>query len=168
MSLRDRYNQLVEQHAVDAVRYFSQWNIPSNERDDLVQEAFLEAWKSLPTYREEAPLRHWFLTICRRTAWRLSQKHRKIEEQLVEQLPDTKTGDDGRVTARRHAIMQQLQRCISRLSEVQQEAVHLHFVMQLSEQEVADHLTLSKGTVHSRLRAARKLLQACIKANESE
>ena len=47
MSDRERYRQLVEHHADDVVRYFVRWRLPAAEIDDLAQEVFLQAWKSL-------------------------------------------------------------------------------------------------------------------------
>jgi RNA polymerase sigma-70 factor (ECF subfamily) len=54
--------------------------------DDLIQEVFLAAWKSLDGYRADAPLRHWLLGIARH----------KVEDHYRKRLDEVEwpEGDD--------------------------------------------------------------------------
>jgi RNA polymerase sigma factor (sigma-70 family) len=51
----------------DPVHSFVRWRLaPSAEAvEDIVQEVFLEAWRSLPRYRGDSGLRTWILGIAR-------------------------------------------------------------------------------------------------------
>jgi RNA polymerase sigma-70 factor, ECF subfamily len=56
--------------------------------DDLVQEVFLTAWRSLPQYRGQSPLKSWILGIARH----------KVEDHYRERLRDLALPDDATET----------------------------------------------------------------------
>jgi RNA polymerase sigma-70 factor (ECF subfamily) len=63
-----------------------------DEVDDLVQEVFLAAWKGLPQYRRDGPLRAWVMGIARH----------KVEDYYRQRLrtPESFDEGDGPPTAR--------------------------------------------------------------------
>jgi len=61
------------------------------EQDELVQEVFIEVYRSLGKYRGDAPLLHWIRRIATRTGyryWRQQSRRRRLEEALVFQHRD--------------------------------------------------------------------------------
>ncbi len=56
--------------------------------DDLVQEVFLTAWRSLPQYRGQSPLKSWLLGIARH----------KVEDHYRDRLRDLALPDDATET----------------------------------------------------------------------
>lgn len=58
--------KLVELYADAIYSYVSSRMVPHFDKvDDLTQEIFLAAWRSLPQYRGDSPLRSWLLGIAR-------------------------------------------------------------------------------------------------------
>ena len=65
------------------------------EVEDLVQETYLRALRSLPRFRGDAPVRLWLLSIARRTCAdhvRRRQRHRRLLERLTSEAACTATG----------------------------------------------------------------------------
>jgi RNA polymerase sigma-70 factor (ECF subfamily) len=56
--------------------------------DDLVQDVFLTAWRSLPQYRGQSPLKSWLLGIARH----------KVEDHYRDRLRDLALPDDASET----------------------------------------------------------------------
>jgi RNA polymerase sigma-70 factor (ECF subfamily) len=56
--------------------------------DDLVQDVFLTAWRSLPQYRGQSPLKSWLLGIARH----------KVEDHYRDRLRDLAVPDDATET----------------------------------------------------------------------
>lgn len=167
MSYQELYQQLVKLHTNDAMRYFARWGASFSEVEDLVQEVFLEAWKSLPNYRTDASLKLWFLGICKHTAWSFARRRTKKLAQLSDQALEEQIGLDGRDWSESYTGMLTILKFVPQLAEEQQEVLHLYYMLQLSEREIAEHLNIPQGTIHSRLRAARQRLKAFCEADKS-
>ena len=61
------------------------------EEDDLVQDTYLRAFRSLPTYRAEAPITAWLLTIARRVCAdhvRSRVRERRLVGVLAQEVDD--------------------------------------------------------------------------------
>lgn len=157
---REIYQALVSHHVDDAYRYFCRWGLSPAEAEDCVQESFLQAWKSIKTYREEASPRVWLLSICRRVAWRSSQARRKefaLREEAQHEPPAQR--EDGFAAAEQRDGLRLIATQMEKLSDAHQEVLYLHYLHELTEPEIARLLGIPKGTVHGRLRVARKQLR---------
>lgn len=135
--------------------------------DDLVQETFLNAYRSWHQYSPGTDCRGWLFTICR-NAW-LRTRQREAREQAVEE------GDlEALAAAAVHAsaaqmgladifersdIVDTLHAALHRLSPAFREVVVLVDVEDQSYEEAARILDIPRGTVRSRLYRARRLLQ---------
>src|ERR1043165_5838887 len=85
------FSRLYDRHVEAVVRRLSHLVGPAGNLDDLVQETFLRALKSLPRFRGDSPLRHWLLRIAgsvarddqrrrSRSLWRLFVKPEQLDE----------------------------------------------------------------------------------------
>jgi len=82
--------KLVELHADAIHAYVASRLVPQVDKvDDLTQEVFLAAWKGLPDYRGDSPLRSWLLGIARHKV----EDHYRARLQLPEPLPGGEEGD---------------------------------------------------------------------------
>jgi RNA polymerase sigma-70 factor (ECF subfamily) len=82
--------RLVEMHADTIYRYVTSRLVPHIDNvDDLTQEVFLAAWKNLPGYRGDSPLRSWLLGIARH---KVEDYYREKLSQ-PEPLPDDDSGE---------------------------------------------------------------------------
>ena len=120
--------------------------------EDLTQQAFVQAWQALPTFRGEAKLDTWLHRIAyhQYTHW---LRDRRVTRPLSEasDIEDTRNAD-GLTT-----IM--VSRALATLSDELREAFLLFYARQMSVKEVAAVLEAPVGTVKSRLFAARKALR---------
>lgn len=74
----------------------------NREMEDLLQETFLEVFRSLRRYRGEARLSTWIDRIAVRVAYRHLERRRPAAAplELVPEAPDPRDGPDRRVAAR--------------------------------------------------------------------
>lgn len=135
----------------------------TNDRDaaaDLTQQTFLEAWRSLESYRGEARLQTWLMRIAYRQYSRWLDERRRLKEcPFVEPLPAR--ADAGLVTV-------QVERALNALSQELREAFVLHYVREMSIREIAHLLEVPAGTVKSRLFAARRALRQMLKESDAQ
>lgn len=130
----------------------------SDQADDAVQEALLNAYKWLASYDSRFSFRTWLWTIllnqCRRS---LGKSARRREQQDAEG-----TLGFGKLVGREScphesALIQEqaevLERLLDRLPESQADALRLRFFGDLKFQEIADVLQCSVGTAKNRVRA---------------
>jgi RNA polymerase sigma-70 factor, ECF subfamily len=119
--------------------------------DDLVQETYLRAWRSLPGFRSESRFSTWLFRIATNVAstWRQS---RRIVATLT---------DDVGVSLQSHPelgevpLMEAYERALSGLSPELRAVFILHETEGMSYRDVAETLGCPIGTVMSRLHRAR-------------
>ena len=80
------YARLVTRYQPDVFRQMWHFTRDPHEQDELVQEVFIEVYRSLGKYRGDAPLLHWIRRIATRTGygyWRQQSRRHRLEEALV-------------------------------------------------------------------------------------
>ncbi len=138
--------------------------------EDIVQEAFLRAYRKRSEYRAIANFSTWLFTIAgnlakselrRRKRWRLFPLHRDEESETGMELPDESYRPD-RITESSIADVQ-IHQAIMSLSENYRQVILLRDVEGLSYQEIAEISRCPVGTVKSRVNRARLKLQQKLK-----
>ena len=141
------------------------------DAEDIAQEVFLKAFRSMARFRQEAEFSTWIYGImlnCVRSHWRLSRR-RRLDVPLGD-APDGEgpgfepaSGEDGplalTVRAERVAAVRS---AIGRLDEELREVLVLRDIEGLSYQQLARAFDLPLGTVKSRLFRARNALKELI------
>ena len=135
----------------------------ADEAQDIAQEAFLRAYRSLARFDTTRPLRPWILRIAanlarnqRRSAGRyLAALHRWIAAE-----PSQKTSIEDRSVQNLEA--QALWQAVQRLDEGGRQIVYLRYFLELSVEETADAIGIAPGTVKSRLHRALERLRSLI------
>jgi len=132
--------------------------------EDVFQTVFLKIFRSLPFFRGESSLLTWMyqiaLNTCKntnrnRSYWTpLSAIYRQPQEQDPKPTPDIVHYGEDRSRAIRLAI--------SRLKPKYREIVVLKYQEGLSYEEIGAILSVSAGTVASRLHRALKLLKSLL------
>ena len=115
--------------------------------EDLVQETFLRALKSLASFRGEVPVQAWILSIARRVCAddvRKRQRARRLADRLDRYAVHEPVLDD-----------ESVEELLDSLDPDRREAFVLTQVMGLSYQEAADVMQCPVGTVRSRVARAR-------------
>lgn len=131
----------------------------NREIEDLVQDAFLEIFRALPSFRGDSTLTRWCQTIATRVAY-LSISRRKpapVDLELVAELIPHGDPDAARVTHAREAA-RRLYAAMARLDAKHRIAFALAVIDGLSLAEVAQLTESSTVAVKTRVWRARREL----------
>lgn len=128
--------------------------------EDLVQETYLRAMRALPSYRGDAPVGAWLLSIARNVCAdhvRRRDRQGRLLRRLLLHAPDPEhqgsgLGDD--------ALVDDL---VRRLDPDRREAFVLTQLSGLSYAEAAESLGCPIGTIRSRVARARADLHAMVR-----
>jgi RNA polymerase sigma factor (sigma-70 family) len=152
VDLTRRFQHVAFGSALSLVRDFQQ-------AEDVVQEAFVAAWKALPTLTEPAAFPGWLRGIVRHHAFRVIRRKRLQAVPLTEaeELPSDDPPADQLLEQRRQAAAALA--AISELPDSLREPAALFFIHECSHQDIAAFLGLSATTVNNRLHAARSQLK---------
>ena len=127
------------------------------EAEEMAQEAFVRAHRSLAEFRGEAKLSTWLYAIVSRLCLnRLASGDRRAVrhgEEVLLRVADPRGGPDA--GAERGELEAALHRAIAELPEERRVVVVLRDLEGLSYEEIASALGLELGTVRSRLHRAR-------------
>ena len=123
--------------------------------EDVVQDAFLGAWRNAGRYAEtRASVRTWLLAIVHHRAIDAVRRRRPTSElpEFDEAPPRQLTVPDvwGEVSGRLDGIA--VRQALATLSDVQREALELAYFGGLTQQEIAARTGTPLGTVKSRMR----------------
>jgi len=132
------------------------------EAEEVAQEAFIRAHRSLGEFRGDAKLSTWLYTIVSRLCLnRLASGDRKTVrhgEEILLRVPDEGGGPE--VHAERGELEVALHRAIAELPEERRAVIVLRDFEGLAYEEIAQALRLELGTVRSRLHRARMEMRA--------
>jgi len=127
--------------------------------DDVTQEAFLRAWRSLDRFDLERPFGPWVCRIAANLAVNHVRSPRAREEGLPEGHAETRSSGPGPLGALLDAEgARVLEAAMGQLPQEQRAVLVLRVVEELSYAEIAETLGISPGTVMSRLFRARERL----------
>jgi RNA polymerase sigma-70 factor (ECF subfamily) len=133
--------------------------------DDCVQEAFVAAWRDLPSLRDARAYPGWVRRILVRICHRAvvdDRRHVGIVRAITPGLDlDLATPDHAELTATRDMI----ERAFRRLGPDHRIVVVLHHFERWTAPEIATLLGIPVGTVASRLHYAHARLRAAVEAD---
>ena len=132
-----------------------------DEANDLVQDAFAQAWKSFDRYEKGTNCRAWLYSILMNKA---KHYHRRAVKRKV--IPLSDYGDEtmldnleGQAVQAENIRDEEILGALDRLSDEHREVLLLADVQEFAYKEVADILNIPIGTVMSRLSRARTSLR---------
>tara|TARA_R110000868_G_scaffold145803_1_gene366217 strand:- start:805 stop:1362 length:558 start_codon:yes stop_codon:yes gene_type:complete len=158
-----RYENLVLALHADIFRY-AYWLVKDKAvAEDIVQETFLRAWKSLDSLNDEKAAKSWLITILRReNARRFERKQFDLVDIDDVAVIDEQLSNETEIEHRELRVI------MAALSDEYREPLMLQIVMGFSGDEIAEQLNLNKNTVMTRLfRARNQVKEALDKANEN-
>jgi len=132
------------------------------EAEDVAQEAFIQAYRALPTFRGDGPFGAWLGRIATRMALaRLKRPADMRADPTREEgwLIDRADGTDPQLVALAGERRTQVREAISTLPEHQRRIVEMRFYGDLSLDEISSATGAPLGTVKSRLHRALALLR---------
>jgi len=131
------------------------------EAADVVQDAFLEVWRTAGRFEGRSSVKTWIFAIAR---FNLIDRLRKRgrEKPLDEDFdaPDASPQPQALLEAASDA--QQVRICIDKLPRAQARAVRLAFYDELNYAQIAEIEDIPEGTVKTRIFHAKKILALCL------
>jgi RNA polymerase sigma factor (sigma-70 family) len=131
---------------------------------DAVQDAFIEAWRSLPGLRDPDAFEGWMRRLLMRACFRLIRRNKRTSAVEIQLTPVDEPASLG--LERQLAIHDQLQRGLARLAPELRAVVVLVYYLDLPYAQAADAMGVPVGTMKSRLNRATKVLRAEIEADD--
>ncbi len=156
---RNAFNELVRIHAQAAVNVVYRMCGDAQVAEDAAQEAFIQAWLHLPSYRPQTSFRSWLYRIAVNAATDILRKDKRILPNALEDLPlqDPQLGPEALFFQEERTAM--VRRAILSLPEASRAVLVLREYEGMSYHEIAEALDIPVGTVMSRLNYARKTLR---------
>lgn len=143
------------------------------EAQDVAQEAFIKAYRALPSFRGDSAFYTWLYRIAINTAKNhlVSLQRRPVDYNLDLQDPDNyeynallKDDDTPEGLAMQEELRRAVERAIASLPEELRTAIMLRELDGLSYEEIAQAMDCPVGTVRSRIFRAREAIDASIAA----
>ncbi|HEX5012851.1 MAG TPA: RNA polymerase sigma factor [Candidatus Limnocylindrales bacterium] len=133
---------------------------------DAVQDASIEAWRSLPGLRDPDKFEAWIRRLLVRACFQRTRRIRRVGAVEVRLTPDHE--QDIATLERDLDLRDQLDRGLARLTAQQRAVVVLVHYLDLPLADAAQALGIPVGTTKSRLNSARNALRAAIEADDRE
>lgn len=163
----DGFGELYRRHADTLYSLFTRLVGPVNEREDLIQEAFVEAFRALPSFRGEAAFATFLHRIAVRVGCDFMARRTRRERALwdPQALEEIASSQDLPVASPEDRAESRLElaralRLLDALSAKQRAAFVLVAIEGLSLAEAAHALGIGAQAVKQRVLAARKELLA--------
>ncbi len=135
--------------------------------EDVVQEAFVQAYLKIGTLQKPEQFRSWFYKILTRIAWRGSgRERRQVPVEDIYETAEGSTQGDALNAFIRDEESKVLYEAIKQLPGKQKTVVVMHYFNGFTIAEIAHILGTLEGTVKSRLHMARKKLQIELTASQ--
>jgi len=157
------FDELFRRFAPLLERVLRRFGLTADKIADLVQQTFLQLHRARFDFRQDAELRPWLMTIAFNLAREQLRKRRRRPEADFDAIVDERLAVPPREQVR-FETRRDLSMALCRLPEDQQEVVRLHFVEELSFEEIGVKLGATAGAVrvraHRGYTALRKMLSA--------
>jgi RNA polymerase sigma-70 factor (ECF subfamily) len=164
---RTAFNVLVLKYQHKVMKLVMRYVRNQAEAEDITQDAFIKAYRALPSFRGESAFYTWLYRIAINTAKNslVSRRKRLVDYDLDLQDPDDYTSqvllkhsDTPERLLLTDEIRQTVQEAMRALPEDLREAITLRELDGLSYEEIAEVMECPVGTVRSRIFRAREAI----------
>ncbi|MDG0993748.1 MAG: sigma-70 family RNA polymerase sigma factor [Akkermansiaceae bacterium] len=165
---RRAFSVLAKEHHRSLLAYAQALTKESHTSRDIVQDAFVVAWRNLETFDVTRDFGSWMRGIVRnkwREFQRKSTRQVVVDDDVLECLEADARQWDGLIE--HGGVFNRLEKCLKKLPENLAEAVRAFYYDELSGQEAADVLCVSGATLRKRLERARGGLRDCLQAGSN-
>ncbi|CAM3583225.1 MULTISPECIES: RNA polymerase sigma factor [Saccharibacillus] len=147
--------QLMESYGSDVWHYAYFLTRSRDLADDIAQDTFVKAYGALDSFRGEAKIKTWLLSITRHTAFDYRRSAFVQRSVLMAEPPEREQAESAEATYMRRVDSVQIWSAIMRLPDRYREVLVLDLKHGLKLAEIAKLLGIAEGTVKSRLFRAR-------------
>jgi RNA polymerase sigma-70 factor (ECF subfamily) len=168
---REAFDELVQRYQGQVLNMVRAMTANDGEADDLAQEAFVRAWRSVGGFRSESTFRSWLFGIAINVVRTHRSRRSKLRQLFWSPVaPSNEAADplerasvDDGIEAPL-AMREIIDRALATLPEEMREAVVLRDVQGFDYREIADALGVPIGTVESRIFRARQRLRPLLES----
>lgn len=156
---RNAYGELVRQHHQGVINVVYRMCGDTHLAEDAAQDAFIQAWLNLPSFRPGTSLRNWLYRIAINAALDSLRRAPKMPLADIESLsmPDPQAGPEAALLQKERRLS--VQKAVASLAEASRAVLVLREYGGLSYDEISSALDIPLGTVMSRLNYARNRLK---------
>ncbi|MGE0113624.1 MAG: RNA polymerase sigma factor RpoE [Steroidobacteraceae bacterium] len=164
---RAAFDVLVRKYQHKVIKLVTRYVRDPVEAEDIAQEAFIKAYRALPTFRGESAFYTWLYRIAANTAKNVlvSSRRRLVDYNLDLQDPDDyaaqvllKDSDTPEGLLLTEEIRKTVTEAMQHLPDDLREAITLRELEGLSYEEIAEVMECPVGTVRSRIFRAREAI----------
>ncbi len=172
----DAFEVLVEKYQKKMLNIAYRMIGNNEEACEVVQDAFLSAYRAIRKFRGEARFSTWLYSIVVNLS---KNRLKKIQTQLhreVSSIDDPVRTEDGQIRkepaaheplpveqVEKKEVQAKVQECLNNLEDDYREVLVLRDIQGFSYEEIRDILKIPEGTVKSRLSRARDAMKDCLK-----
>lgn len=160
------FRQLFVRHRQDVTRIVFRMLGPSADVEDVVQDVFLNVYRSLPSFRGDSKFSTWLYrlttNVTRMHLRRGRSRPRFADVEVPEAPRESRPPDGPDEQVERAERVRALYRLLETLSEKKREVLILHDLEGVPAKEIAELIGIPVLTVRTRLFYARKELYAAL------
>lgn len=158
---RDRIERMIRDHAALATRSLRMYGLSGVDTDDGLQEVFMVLARRLDDIRPEAE-KAFVFRVAHHTALRMVESRSRKRENVVDDPPERAHTNTPEVILDNREALQLMRRVVTALPDELSEVFVLFELEEASTHEIAVMLDIPRGTVVSRLKRARELVEQCM------
>lgn len=157
---REAFDVLVELYGRGVLRYMENLTRSPADAEDLTQDALIQAFKAIETFKEGTDFRAWLLKIAYHEWIHTLRKKKRVAAVDPEKLGDFAAKD---AVSHDDELAASIRMSIQELPEDQRVVVLLRFGEGMSHAQIAELTGAEPATVRWRLFRARQTLQKMLK-----
>jgi len=159
---QDGFTRIIKRYESRIAAQMSQFSRDVFVREELVQDAFVEAYFSLKRYKPKAPFLHWLRKIASRVGYRYWKKQKHIHKYVsLEELDSEQTGSRNVWNDPEQAEIL-LHTLLAHLPPKDRLVLSMMYFEDCQVSEIADRMAWTKPMVKMRAYRARKKLRAIL------
>lgn len=137
------------------------WGIVRNAHDaeDLAQEAFVKAYRTIGRFRSGEPFGPWIYRIVTNLALDVVKHRNRYRQEALDEREPAARRDLADLPAETRELAERIDAAIESLPEMQRIVARLYLVEQFGHAEIAAMTGLSEGTIRSHLSLGRAKLK---------
>jgi RNA polymerase sigma-70 factor (ECF subfamily) len=171
---RKAFERLFNKYKKPIMNYIFQMVKNSIVAEDLTQDVFLKVFKNASQYDSKKKFTTWLWTIAKYTTFDHIKKKKEtyIEDMGMTSEDENPSSNVDQVVSGEQTIDDQIinltdkeivQRCISKLPDMQQEAIQLRVFSEMSYIEISEVIGKTEKAIKSLINRAKESLKACVK-----
>ena len=156
----DAFAHLVTAYETSVYRLALRMCGNAHDAEEAAQEAFVSAWKGLPSFRGESKFSSWLYQLTTNACLDLLRREKRHRAAVpLDEQAELSSEDTPQRAAENAELRDTLQAALQELSDDHRQIFLLRQMRQLSYDEIGALLGLEAGTVKSRLSRAKKQLR---------